>query len=175
MSAAVRQCAICQTPSPFCLCSSKHEYENNYIAAFPNVFINNVCIQTNWESGNDCNCYFPACPVSFLGPSLLACVCVVWRLVISGGAGLFPRCHCNNAPKLFLPQAEAARFNSTHWDWLTKVRDYFKSCLCDYTYFFIGYNIHLRSAEQCVRPQNHNSRGRLVVSCVYLHCHMPAI
>lgn len=104
------------TLSPFCLGSSKHEYENNYIAEFPNVFINNVCIQTNWESGNDCNCYFPACPFSFPGPSLLACVRIVWRLVISGGAGLFPRCHCNNVPKPLLPQAGAAWFNFTHWD-----------------------------------------------------------
>lgn len=100
-------------PAPFCLGPSKHEYENNYIAAFPNVFINNVCIQTKWESGNNCNCYFPPCPFSFLGlsPSLL----VVWRLVISGGAGLFPRCHWNNARWHLLPRAEADWFNFTHW------------------------------------------------------------
>lgn len=58
---------------------------------------------------------------------------------------------------------------------MTKVRDYFKSCLCDYTYFlFMGYNIQLTSAEQFVRPRNHNSRDRLAISCVYLYCLMHA-
>lgn len=58
---------------------------------------------------------------------------------------------------------------------MTIVRDYFKSCLCDYTYFFMGYNIHLTSAEQFVQPRNHGSLGILAISCVYQQCHMPEI